>query len=172
MTPIIANGQMTDSGLSLSGNVFDMSALSFNEGTFDKISDPIFRYGSQKKFMFAPGKVLSKIANMNKAYLTRDEKASSVLGIAVDKISTQHGTLALVRSRLFDELTHCQSRAYIIDPALLKKAVLQDTSLQKNIQNPDEDGVKIKDITKATLEARGLGYAHFILKGINTTIAG
>lgn len=166
-------GSLTDSSLTLTNNVFDMTSLAFNEFFFDKMSDPIFRYGSKTKVFMASGATLSKVATFGKAYLEKDEAASLALGMKVQRVVTQHGDLLLVRHRMFDEITYLKTRAYIIDPDNCKKATFKnsDTKLHMNVQANDIDGVKHQYMTKCTLEMRNPSLAHFMIKGISNTIS-
>ncbi len=167
-------GSLTDSALGLSNSVFDMSGLSFNELTFDKMSDPIFRYGSKTKVMLGSGATLSKVGTFGKAYLENDQAASETLGLRVKRVTTEHGDLMLVRHRMFDEISYLRTRAFIFDPEHVSKSIFtnSDTKLFMNIQNNDVDGVKHEYRTKCTLEVRNPGLAHFVIKGLDNTIAG
>lgn len=167
-------GSLTDSNLALSNSTFDMTGLSFNELTFDKMSDPIFRYGSKTKVMLGSGATLSKVGTFGKAYLENDQAASETLGLRVKRVTTEHGDLLLVRHRMFDEITYLRTRAFIFDPDHVSKSVFanSDTKLFMNVQNNDVDGVKHEYRTKCTLEVRNPGLAHFVIKGLDNTIAG
>lgn len=163
-------GSLSDTGLSLSNNTFDMTSKSFDEFFFDKIADPIFRYGGSKKIFTASGAVISKITTFGKAYLDKDEEASKALGLKVEKIVTAHGELMLIRHRMFDEITFLKSRALVIDPTMINMAEFEPTALHKNIQNPDFPGVKHEYRSDCTLELRNPGLAHFVVTNLDSTI--
>lgn len=114
----------------------------FNMVTFFGFAESVFRYGSNKKLMFASRSVVSNISLEAIKYLEIVNKEEA-FGLNIRRLITPHGDLMVMTHDLFEGDTYGK-RAYVVDLDGLGYRFLRgrDTKLHTNIQSPGADSRK------------------------------
>ena len=134
------------------------------EKDLESFCQTLFAYGSDTKFLFCSGAVLSAINSFARARL-QTVPSDKTYGINMTQYLNPHGELMLIKHRLLEGAIYGKM-AIALDIANLKYRVLRDTVLNTNTQAPGVDGRIDEYITEATLEV-GLEKTHGVIKGVS-----
>ena len=145
----------TTGGLNSTISTNRLNAMgSLDESTFNSFLAQLFRYGSQTKYMFCSGSLISRIAGWAHGLLQM-RPTDTTAGIAITEYISAHGRLLLIPHRM---LTGAIFGSYgiIVDLEELAYRYLtdRDTKLYTNIQPPDYDGEIDEYLTECGLEIR------------------
>lgn len=119
------------------------------------------RYGSDTKTLLASPLVIQKINELAITDLYTVPK-EEVYGLDIKRYVSSHGTINLIKSKLFDG-PQTKGMAFLLDLENLAKYYIDDTALKMNIQAPDADGWADEYITECGLAVM-LEKTHAILK--------
>lgn len=125
------------------------------------------RYGSDTKFLFASPLTIQKINELALGKLQVYE-GEETLGLSIMKYVSGHGTVNLVKSKLF-EGPQTTGMAFLVDLENLIWRPMQSTILKTDIQAPDVDGWADEYLTEASMEVT-LEKTHAILKNVDGSI--
>lgn len=132
---------------------------------------PAFRYGSKTKVGFGSMLVIDVLNGFPRAKLQVQQASNpDTYGIRVFTYISPHGTLRVVSHPLFEGAVYSGFLA-ILDMDQIKYRYLansrgsRDTSLERNRQENDRDGLKDEYITEAGLEF-GQAKTHAVITGI------
>lgn len=120
-----------------------------------------FRYGSDTKFFFCSPLTIQKINELAMGKLHTME-GEDTLGLAIKQYVSGHGTVNLVKCKLFDSV-QTTGMGFLVDLENITLRPLQDTILRTNIQQPDLDGWADEYLTELTMEVKN-EKTHAILK--------
>ena len=124
------------------------------EANFNSYLADIFAYGSNTKYLFCSGKLISIIASWARGLLTT-RPTDTVTGIAITEYISAHGKLLLVPHRLLRGSTYDSYGIFAdLDELTYRYLTGRDTKLYTNIQSPGYDGEIDEYLTEAGLEIR------------------
>lgn len=121
------------------------------------------RYGSGEKLFLASPLIISVMESWGSAKMRYDDKMSGTLGFKVERYTSAHVDLMVVRHKLFEQ--GYADRGYIVDPAAVRYAYLLQTKLWENIQANDYDGEKHALLTEAGLDLMNEKW-HVKIRGV------
>lgn len=158
--------------LSLIPNVVDADANPFGDGvgvitekSFDRaLVENVFAFGSSEKVAFCGPRVIAHMQELAKGRWQPTQVAGSY-GVSMTRYSTFAGDLLVQLHPLFRQIPDSADMMVIVDMNHVKYRHMKsrDTSLQKNIQATDFDGVKHQYLTEAGLELTQ-GKVHTVIK--------
>ena len=136
----------------------------FGQEALDEFLEDVFRYGSQKKTLFASSRLITRINEWALGKL-QVEIGEQTYGLATTTYVSPHGILNIVKHPLFEGPYN--GMGLIIDPDNVKFRPLKgrDTKLETNIQPNDADYYKDQYLTEAGVELK-LPKTHAIIKGV------
>lgn len=142
------------------------------EAGFETFLRGAFRYGSQKKTLFASPLIVSQLNNFSQSKLTTDV-ADNTYGVSISRWISPHGTLNIVKHNLLEGATW-GGYGILLDLGRgnVKYRYLgggplgdRDTKLRRNIQAPDRDGKLDEWLTECGLQF-GESKTHGVLTGV------
>jgi len=158
--------------LSMIPNVIDADTNPYGDGngvisekSFDRaLVENIFAYGSTQKVAFCGPKVIAHMQELAKNRWQPTQVDGSY-GVSMTRYSTFAGDLLVQLHPMFRQIPDSQDMMVIIDMPHVKYRYMEsrDTTLQKNIQNNDFDGVKHQYLTECGLELTQ-GKVHSLIK--------
>lgn len=141
-------------------NVYDAGGT-LTENEFDKeVCEPVFKYGSKTKLLVASPRMVSIIAGWGKEKL-QISQAAKAYGLNLKEYISPHGTLIIAPSQCLEQ--YYAYHSFIVDPQHIFVRVLRDTTLRRNIHNPDTDGFEDEYLSEIGLELR-LEKCHAVIK--------
>ena len=135
------------------------------EDNFEKMFlEPLFRYGSSKKTLFASSRLISVINGWGRQKLQM-VTGEETFGLAIMRYISAHGELNIVKHQLFEGATYGKM-GVALDLEHLKYRPLRgrDTKLNTNIQPNDADFYLDEYITEAGFQIK-LPKTHGIITG-------
>ncbi len=137
----------------ISTNRFDAGG-SLTEDKFNSYLADIFAYGSNTKYLFCSGKLISIIAGWARGLLTT-RPTDTVTGIAITEYISAHGKLFIVPHRLLKGNVYSEYGIFVdLDELTYRYLTGRDTKLYTNIQSPGYDGEIDEYLTECGLEIR------------------
>jgi hypothetical protein len=136
------------------GASFGATANVITEKEFDRLLiEDIFAYGSSEKVAFCGARVISNLMEIGKNRW-QPTQIDNAYGVAMSRYTTYAGDLLVMMHPMFRQIPTMSTEMVILDMAELKYRYLQgrDTSLIRNIEAPDYDGIKHMYQTEAGLE--------------------
>ncbi|MFA5383990.1 MAG: DUF5309 family protein [Eubacteriales bacterium] len=132
-------------------NVYDAGGT-MTETEFDTyVCEPVFKYGSKTKVLVASPRLVSILNGFGKEKLQVSHGAKEY-GLDLQEYVSPHGRLVIAPSRALEQ--YYAYHSFIIDMQYVKYRPLRDTTLRRNIQNPDVDGFLDEYLTEVGLEFR------------------
>lgn len=128
-----------------------------SEASFWTAQRSAFRYGSNRKTMFASGLVVDVLNGYARGKVQVTNQGDDTYGVNVTKYQSPHGLLNVVRHWLLEGSVY-GGYAFTIDLEMAKYRFLanskgsRDTHLRTNIQQPDADTRKDEFLTEAGLQ--------------------
>lgn len=160
-------------------NVIDGSSDPFSEGvgtitekSFDRaLVENIFAFGSPEKVCFAGPRVIAHLQQLAKNRW-QPSQVSGSYGVSMTRYSTFTGDLLVHLHPLFRQIPAYADAMVVLDLSHVKYRHMEgrDTTLQRNIQPSDFDGVKHQYLTEAGLELTQ-GKVHAIIKNWQNVVA-
>lgn len=140
----------------LSTNVLDVSGSSgvMSERTFDTwLAQYAFAYGSSDKLLLAGWKVADLLNQIGKARWTIDAVSpGDSYGVSFTRYVTPFGNLMVKTHPQFRQISGAEGMGLLLDTADLRYRYIDDTTLLKDRQTNDTDGVMDEYLTEAGLE--------------------
>jgi hypothetical protein len=152
----------------LNSNVYSMSGM-MTEWNFENALEDAFTYGSDTKYAFCSGRVISVI-NMwprGKMEVTQSDKT---YGMTINKYISSHGQLNIVRHPMFegDVYGYYMAILDLADECVQYRFLTgSDTTLETNIQDNDYDGQKDQYLTEAGLQFKQKD-RHYVITDIES----
>lgn len=127
---------------------------SLDESTFNNFLSQVFRYGSQTKYLFCSGELITRISSWAHGLL-QYRPADTVAGIAITEYISPHGRVLLIPHRMLTGSVYGRY-GIIVDLNELTYRYLtdRDTKLYTNIQPAGYDGEIDEYLTECGLEMR------------------
>lgn len=168
-----ANPLRTTGGLLSSiPNLIDADSNPYSDGvgiisekSFDRaLVENIFAYGSSEKVAFCGPRVIAHLQQMAKNRWQPTQVAGSY-GVSMTRYSTFAGDLLVHLHPLFRQIPDSNDMMIILDMSHVKYRYMdgRDTTLQRNIQATDFDGVKHQYLTECGLELTQ-GKVHTVIR--------
>lgn len=132
-----------------------------SEGTFLTFLKAGFRYGSDRKVLFASPIVVNAIENFARGYNQTSSISGSYripvsddgkIGVSAREYVCGQGTVDIVMKRTWNDSAVYGGYAFLVDMDNVKKRPLRATKLKLNVQAPDYDGIKSEYITEESLQ--------------------
>jgi hypothetical protein len=136
------------------GASYGASANVITEKEFDRLLiEDIFAYGSAEKVAFCGPRVISNMMEIGKNRW-QPTQIDNAYGVSLSRYTTYAGDLLVMMHPMFRQVPGMAEEMIVLDMAELKYRHMQgrDTSLIRNIEAPDFDGVKHMYQTEAGLE--------------------
>lgn len=140
------------------------TANTITEKEFDRLLvEDIFAYGSNEKVMFAGPRCISNLMEIGKNRW-QPTTIDNAYGVSFTRYTTYAGDLLVYMHPMFRQVAGLEQQAIILDMPHLKYRYLEgrDTSLVRDIQNNDFDGVKHMYMTECGLEMTHSKVHHVI----------
>ena len=132
-------------------NAYDAGGT-LTESEFDtSVCEPVFKYGSKTKVLIASPRLVSILNGFGKEKLQISQGAKEY-GLDLQEYVSPHGRLVIAPSRALEQ--YYAYHSFIVDMKYAFFRPLRDTTLRRNIQNPDVDGFMDEYLTEAGLELR------------------
>ena len=144
------------------------TANTITEKEFDRLLvEDIFAYGSSEKVMFAGPRCISNLMEIGKNRW-QPTTIDNAYGVSFTRYTTFAGDLLVYMHPMFRQVTGLEKQAVILDMPHLKYRYMEgrDTSLVRDIQNNDFDGVKHMYMTECGLEMTH-SKVHHVIKNWN-----
>ena len=144
------------------------TANTITEKEFDRLLvEDIFAYGSNEKIMFAGPRCISNLMEIGKNRW-QPTAIDNAYGVSFTRYTTFAGDLLVYMHPMFRQVAGLEKQAVILDMPHLKYRYLEgrDTSLVRDIQNNDFDGVKHMYMTECGLEMTH-SKVHHVIKNWN-----
>jgi hypothetical protein len=135
------------------------------EQEFDRLLiETIFAWGSSEKVVFAGPRVISNLMEIAKNRW-QPTQVDNAYGVKFTRYTTFAGDLLIYMHPMFRQIPAMNNSMVMLDMAHVKYRYLQnrDTSLQRDIQAPDLDGVKHQYLSECGLELTQ-GKVHSIVR--------
>lgn len=127
-----------------------------SESTFLTFLKKGFRYGSQRKVLFASPIVAVAIDGFvrttSTGLLTQSPAQNATYGVSMATYVSSQGTVDIVTHRDWYDSANYGGYGILVDMDAVKYRPLRDTKLKMNVQAPDYDGVKHEYITEASFQ--------------------
>lgn len=136
------------------------------EATFQTFLRSAFRYGSERKVLFASPLVVASIEGFARSNIktSGSDDHADTYGIMMKQYVSGQGTVDVVMERAWNDSTTYKGYAFLVDMDAIEWHYLRDTKLLENRQANDADKIEDEYLTEACpvvkLEAR-----HALLKG-------
>lgn len=140
------------------------SPEAFTQGALDEFLEDAFRYGSQKKTLFASSRLITRINEWALGKL-QVEIGEKTFGLATTTYVSPHGVLNIVKHPLFEGPYNGMGLILDLDNIKFRPLKGRDTKLETNIQPNDADYYKDQYLTEAGIELK-LPKTHAIIKGV------
>jgi hypothetical protein len=144
------------------------SANTITEKEFDRLLvEDIFAYGSNEKIMFAGPRCVSNLMEIGKNRW-QPTSIDNAYGVSFTRYTTFAGDLLVYMHPMFRQVAGLEKQAVVLDMPHLKYRYLEgrDTSLVRDIQGNDFDGVKHMYMTECGLEMTH-SKVHHVIKNWN-----
>ena len=122
------------------------------EATFQTFLRSAFRYGSERKILFASPLCIQAIEGFARANLKVNDDRANDYGVVMKTYYSGQGIIDIVIHRDWNDSGVYNGYAYVVDMDAFKYRPLRDTKLKMNVQAPDYDGVKHEYITEASFQ--------------------
>lgn len=122
------------------------------EATFQTFLKNGFRYGSERKVLFASPTLMGAVEGFARANLQVNDNRANVYGVAMKTYVSGQGIVDLVLHRDWNDSATYGGYGFLVDMDAFKYRPLDDTRLKMNVQAPDYDGVKHEYITEASFQ--------------------
>lgn len=145
--------------------ILDVSADgNLTQDDFDAFLEDVFTYGSNKKTLFASGRLLTRL-NAWALDKLRVEIGEHTYGLATTRYESPHGILNIVKHPMF--IGPYNGLGIILDMDKVKYRPLKgrDTKLETNIQPPGADYYVDQYLTEAGIMLKN-PEAHAIIRGV------
>lgn len=142
------------------------------EKEFDQLLiETLFAYGSNEKIAFCGPRVISNMMEFAKNRW-QPTQVDNAYGVKFTRYSTFAGDLLVYMHPMFRQIPAMASSMVILDMSHVKYRYMQnrDTSLKRDIQAPDMDGVKHQYLTECGLELTQ-GKVHSVIRNWTATAA-
>jgi hypothetical protein len=154
------------------GATYGDDAGVITEREFDRLLiEDIFAYGSPEKVAFCGARVISNLMEIGKNRW-QPTQIDNAYGVSLSRYTTYAGDLLVMMHPMFRQVPTMDKEMIILDMPELKYRYMKgrDTQLQRNIEDPDFDGVKHQYITECGLEMTQ-SKVHARIKGWNAVSA-
>lgn len=144
------------------------SANTITEKEFDRLLvEDIFAFGSNEKIMFAGPRCISNLMEIGKNRW-QPTSIDNAYGVSFTRYTTFAGDLLVYMHPMFRQVAGLEKQAVVLDMPHLKYRYLEgrDTSLVRDIQGNDFDGVKHMYMTECGLEMTH-SKVHHVIKNWN-----
>jgi hypothetical protein len=122
------------------------------EATFQGFLRTGFRYGSERKVLFASPLVVQAVEGFARANLKVNDARATDYGVTMKTYYSGQGIIDIVMHRDWNDSATYGGYAFLVDMDAFKYRPLRDTRLKLNVQAPDFDGVKHEYITEASFQ--------------------
>lgn len=136
----------------------------FTQGALDEFLEDVFRYGSQKKTLFASSRLITRINEWALGKL-QVEIGEKTFGLATTTYVSPHGILNIVKHPLFEGPYNGMGLILDLENVKYRPLKGRDTKLETNIQPNDADYYKDQYLTEAGIELK-LPQTHALIKGV------
>ncbi len=144
------------------------TANTITEKEFDRLLvETIFAFGSNEKVMFAGPRCIANLMEIGKNRW-QPTQIDNAYGVSFTRYTTFAGDLLVYMHPMFRQVAGLEKQCVILDMPHLKYRYLEgrDTSLVRDIQNNDFDGVKHMYMTECGLEMTH-SKVHHVIKNWN-----
>ena len=122
------------------------------EATFQTFLKTGFRYGSERKLLFASPTTIGAIEGFARANIKVNDDRANEYGVQMKTYYSGQGIVDIVMHRDWNDSAVYGGYAYLVDLDAFKYRPLRPTKLKMNVQAPDFDGVKHEYITEASFQ--------------------
>jgi hypothetical protein len=130
------------------------------EATFQGWLRTGFRYGSERKVMFAAPLVVQAVEGFARANLKVNDNRAETYGVSMKTYVSGQGIVDIVMKRDWNDSTNLKGFAVLIDMdaityrPLIGNGLERDTKLYQNRQAPDYDGFKDEYLTECSIQVQ------------------
>ena len=137
------------------------------EATFQGFLRSGFRYGSDRKVLFASPLVIQAIEGFARANIKTQgsQDNASTYGIQMKTYVSGQGVVDIVMKRDWNDSTNLKGYGVLVDLDALTLRPLRETKLRENVHAPDFDGRKHEYITEVSLQVQH-ERKHALLTGV------
>lgn len=140
---------------------------SLTEAAFQTFLRTGFRYGSERKILFASPLVVAAIEGFARSNIKTSgtDDHASTYGIMMKQYVSGQGMLDIVMERAWNDSTNYKGYAFLVDMDALEYHYLRDTKLLENRQANDADKLEDEYLTEACPVVKN-EQKHSLLKGV------
>lgn len=124
------------------------------EATFQTFLRSGFRFGSDRKVLFAAPLVVSAIEGFARANLKVNDNRADTYGVAMKTYVSGQGTVDIVMKRDWNDSSVLNGYAVLVDIDALTLRPLRETKLYEDVQAPDYDGHKDEYRTELSIQVQ------------------
>ena len=132
------------------------SVGTLTEATFQGFLRSGFRYGSDRKVLFAAPLVVQAIEGFARANIKTEgsQDHANTYGVAMKTYVSGQGIVDIVMKRDWNDSTNLKGYAVLVDLDALTLRPLRETKLRENVHAPDFDGRKHEYITEVSIQVQ------------------
>lgn len=146
------NQRMAGGILELTSTNVTAAGGTLTEATFQTFLRSGFRYGSERKILFASPLAIQAVEGFARANLKVNDDRAASYGVQMKTYYSGQGIVDIVMHRDWNDSTTYGGYAYLVDMEAFKYRPLRETKLKMNVQAPDFDGVKHEYITECSFQ--------------------
>lgn len=135
------------------------------EAAFQTFLRTGFRYGSDRKVLFASPLVIAAIEGFARSNLRVTNETASTYGVQMSTYVSGQGIVDLVMEKAWNDSSTYKGYAFLVDLDAVEWHYLRDTKLLENRQNNDADKIEDEYLTEATVVVKN-EQKHSLLKGV------
>jgi hypothetical protein len=135
------------------------------EAAFQTFLRSGFRYGSDRKVLFASPLVIAAIEGFARSNLRVTNETASTYGVQMSTYVSGQGIVDLVMEKAWNDSSTYKGYAFLVDMDAIEWHYLRDTKLLENRQNNDADKIEDEYLTEATIAVKN-EQKHSLLKGV------